>query len=524
MKELISISAGDWFLSFFSDFIGTPAILVGLFAMLGSILLRKKITDIILSFFKTAAGFIIIGAGATAVVGSLTNFQVLFSDLFNITGVIPNNDALAGNIFEVAPEIAQLGSIILVVAMVLNIVLAYGSRFKYIFLSGHVLFFMSVMLSGVMVLSGSLDVSKPGDFAIALISSGLILSLYMVLSCAANKRFVKQITGIDDITVAHTGTLSYVMSGWIGELVFKLKKGNKIRSTESVKFPKGLQFFRNTFASMAVTMLIVFMIVYIPSGIMYNTGIKELPIDLVERAAILKIFGPDATVNWFVLAILEAFTFAAGVEVILYGVRLAIGELVPSFKGISDKLVKNAKAGLDIPIIFPYAPNAVLIGFLSSLIAGGVGVGITIGLSQISYLSPLGQALPVVIPGIVAHFFLGAGSGVFGNTKGGILGCVIGSFLNGIIITLVPIVFIAAGWVSKGNLGWGDTDYLLGVIPGLITLIQNELAVKILLILIPGIAFVSLIADGLIKKFVFDKRKEHLLNIDKSQKFKSKNE
>lgn len=200
---------------------------------------------------------------------------------------------------------------------------------------------------------------------------------------------------------------------------------------------------------------------------MYNLGIKKLDPSSSEFGFINGLFGPDASINWLVRCIVDAFTFAAGVEILLYGVRMVIGELVPSFKGISEKLIKNSKAGVGCPIVFPYAPNAVLIGFLSSLLAGIIGVGITIGFNSINSI------IPVVIPGIVAHFFLGATSGVFGNTKGGIWGAIIGAFVRGLIITMVPVIFAIGNWVPLDpatnaplSLGWGDTDYLLGVIPG----------------------------------------------------------
>lgn len=513
----ISIDAGQWFLSFFRDFVATPAILVGLFAMFGSILLRKKFTDVIVSFFKTAAGFLIIGGGAGIVVGALSNFQILFEDLFGIQGIVPNNDAFAAWFFDAAPTIAQLGSIIMVVSMVLNIILAWTSRFKYIYLSGHVLFYMSVMLSGVMFLSG-FNFSLPGDYTIALIASSLLMACYMVLSCAMTRKYTERITGQTNISVAHTGNLSYFMGGLIGDLIYKIKKGN-VRSTEKINFPKGLQFFRNTFISMAITMLIVFLIVYLPEGIMYNTGLKHLPEAIKDASGNItnqniintlnNLFSKDAPVNWLVKCILDAFTFAAGVEVLLLGVRMVVGELIPSFKGISEKVIKDCKAGLDCPIVFPYAPNAVLIGFVSSIIGAIVGLGISIGINVGT--GGTSSIIPVILPGIVAQFFLGATTGVFGNSRGGIWGCMISAFLNGIIITMVPIVFSAASWSPlNSGLGWGDTDYALGFIPGILTISDNQILNRVLVILVPALIFVVLMIDGLLNKFIFAKKKAKL--------------
>ncbi len=69
-----------------------------------------------------------------------------------------------------------------------------------------------------------------------------------------------------------------------------------------------------------------------------------------------------------VYAIIMAITFAAGVFIILQGVRLILAEIVPAFTGFSEKLVPNARPALDCPVVYPYAPNAVLIGFLFSFL------------------------------------------------------------------------------------------------------------------------------------------------------------
>ncbi|MFS1165536.1 PTS transporter subunit IIC, partial [Aeromonas salmonicida] len=148
-----------------------------------------------------------------------------------------------------------------------------------------------------------------------------------------------------------------------------------------------------------------------------------------------------------------------GVYVILQGVRMVIAEIVPAFKGISDKLVPNAKPALDCPIVFPYAPNAVLIGFLSSFTAGLVGM-------VLLYL----LGLTVIIPGVVPHFFVGAAAGVFGNATGGRRGALLGAFANGLLITFLPVFLLPVlGDLGFANTTFSDADFgVVGILLGLI--------------------------------------------------------
>ncbi|WAM06100.1 hypothetical protein OM999_04520 [Mycoplasmopsis cynos] len=81
-------------------------------------------------------GFIILGGGAGVLVGSLTKFQPVFQAVYGLNGIIPNNDAFAGALSAALPTIASLGSIIMLVGMLMNIILALTSRFKYVYLSG----------------------------------------------------------------------------------------------------------------------------------------------------------------------------------------------------------------------------------------------------------------------------------------------------------------------------------------------------------------------------------------------------
>jgi PTS system ascorbate-specific IIC component len=150
----------------------------------------------------------------------------------------------------------------------------------------------------------------------------------------------------------------------------------------------------------------------------------------------------------------QALVFGGGVAVILLGVRTILGEIVPAFAGIAERVIPGAVPALDCPVAFPYAPNAVLVGFLASVVGGLVGFGIL--------WAGLGAALvvPLILPGMIPHFFTGGTAGVFGNATGGRRGAVAGGFVNGLIITLFA-AFLVPVMSAIGFQGttFGDADF-----------------------------------------------------------------
>src|SRR5699024_6261865 len=85
--------------------------------------------------------------------------------------------------------------------------------------------------------------------------------------------------------------------------------------------------------------------------------------------------------------------FTSGIYIIIMGVRMMLHELLHSFQEIANKLIPNAIPSLDVPVVFPFAPHAVVLGFFSSMIGGVVGMVILISLK-----------MTIVLPAIVAHF------------------------------------------------------------------------------------------------------------------------
>ena len=53
---------------------------------------------------------------------------------------------------------------------------------------------------------------------------------------------------------------------------------------------------------------------------------------------ISEFFKGETNTHWLVWAITKGLSFAGGVYIILSGVRLIIGEIVPAFRGIAEKL------------------------------------------------------------------------------------------------------------------------------------------------------------------------------------------
>ncbi|MBF0776874.1 PTS ascorbate transporter subunit IIC [Streptococcus azizii] len=413
-------------LDFLIDIAKTPAILVALIAILGLLLQKKPLSDIMKGGIKTFVGFLVVSGGAGIIQNSLQPFGQMFEHAFHLTGVVPNNEAV------VAVALTEYGtatSLIMLLGMIFNILIARFTRFKYIFLTGHHTLYMACMIAVIMSVAGFTSVGL-------IVMGGLALALIMTLSPAFVQKYMVQLTGNDKVALGHFSSLGYWLSGFIGGLV-----GDKSTSTEDIQFPKGLAFLRDSTVSIAISMSVIYMIVAFFAGGDY---IKE---------------NLSNGTNSMVYALTLGGTFAAGVFVILSGVRLILAEIVPAFKGISEKLVPNSKPALDCPIVYPYAPNAVLIGFISSFVGGIVSMFILIATGGV-----------VILPGVVPHFFCGATAGVIGNASGGVRGAVIGSFVQGILISFLP-VFLLPVMGSLGFTGstFSDADFgLSGIFLGLL--------------------------------------------------------
>ena len=416
------------------DFLGqqilnVPAYLIGIITAVGLIALRRSAGQVIGGGLKAAIGFLILGAGAGVVVASLDPLGRLILAVTGAQGAIPTNEVITAIASE---QYGAQSAYILVLGFIVMLLLARFTPLRYIFLTGHHMVFMSLLLTVVLSVGLGEDLGW-----LVVILGAVLLGVIMVVMPAFAQPWMRKITGDDTIAIGHFGTLGYIAAGAAGQAV-----GRRSRSTEEINFPQGLRFLRDSTVATALSMVLIYLVFAI-------WGLIALP-----TADALEIFGSENQGAYIMAAFGQALQFGVGVAIILFGVRTVLGELVPAFQGIAEKVVPGAKPALDIPIVFPFGANAVLIGFLASFLGGLV----TLVLIAV-WLNPA-FGLALILPGMVPHFFTGGGAGVFGNATGGRIGAAVGGFVNGVLITILPAVLLLVfGELGFANSTFGDADF-----------------------------------------------------------------
>ncbi|MBP9478291.1 MAG: PTS sugar transporter subunit IIC [Sebaldella sp.] len=399
-----------------NDILGQASILVALIAMLGLIAQKKSIGQTITGSFKTLLGFLVLIAGSSIIVGTLTFLGEIFQKGFNMRGVVTDVGAIAG---IAQKTLGKETALIMVLAFFINILVARFTKFKYIFLTGQASLWMATVCSVVGYMGGLRGLPL-------ILMGGIIAGLMAVLMPAIAQPVVRKITESDDIALGHYCTIGYLFEAGIAKLV-----GNKEHSTEDLKLPKSFEFLQDTYLSMMVVMIPIYLIPAIVAG----------PQVIAVHAG---------NMNYLVYSFLQAVQFVVGVYVLLSGVRLLLAEIVPAFRGIAMKIVPDAIPALDCPVLFPYAPNAVIIGFITTTIGSVLGM----------FILPL-FGLAIILPGMLTNFFAGGTAGIFGNAVGGRRGAIIGGIAHGFFITLLPALLLPLlGSFGFENVTFSDSDVI----------------------------------------------------------------
>lgn len=371
-------------LQFIVSFFTTPAIVIAVVALIGLLVQKKPASDIISGTIKTTLGFLILNIGAGAIVAALDPITKMFMQAYHLEGFVPFDELVVGS---VAAKLGRETALILGLGFLINLLLARFTPWKYIYLTGHMLW----IHAGCWAIALN-NLGLPSTAIIIL--GSIIQGLYTTLFPAMAQPFMRKITGSDEVAFGHGQTLLNVL----GALIAK-PFGNPEDSAENIQISEKWSFFRD----MAISMSLIMLIVAIPAALIAGKSFVEQELSGGQ--------------NYLIFSLLTALKFTGGVLVLLQGVRMFIAEMVPAFHGIATKVVPGAKPALDCPVIYPYAPNSLIIG----LISGSIG-------QVLAILLIAALKWPVPIPSMIVAFFASGSAAIFGNAVAGRKGAWIGGF------------------------------------------------------------------------------------------------
>lgn len=386
-----------------NNILRNPPILLGGVAMLGLCLQKKKIDDIIKGSLLAALGMFILQQGVGILVGAIVPVNQTIQTALGAVVEAGFNDQTFTTNYGGMIGIAML------FGFILHILIARFTPLKNIFLTGHFLWWIPFIFTAVGVENNFTGTKL-------IVFSAVLSAIYWSVIPYLLKSFVKAVTETDSFTLGHPAGILALVAGIVARYC-----GDKSKSTEDIKIPKSLSFFRE----IAITGGIVIFIMFLVLGVIFKDSLVTGEQGLILYAA-----------N-------QGLMFGAGLTIMLSGVRMIINQLLPAFQGIAMRLVPNAVPALDCPIIFSYKPNAVLIGFITAMLSSTFFIILAAKFHLFSV---------ILIPLIITSFFECGTAAVIAEGQGGLRGTIIGTLVASFV--MVVILGISVGVFSNTIFNW----------------------------------------------------------------------
>lgn len=412
---------------------GQPFLLMAIVVFIGYVAMKQKISKALMGAFKASIGILAMGMGSGALIA---NFGKLLTALQNATGIqgagLNTYPTMTAG-YEVMDAIlgsgtgAAWGIYTLLVAFILNILLVAMRKFtkiRAVYLTGNAMIVQAGISTFIVWKFLGLGMMP------TVIIASVVTALYWGICSTLLIEPTKKITGAD-FTVAHQQMV-------VDYIAYKLapKIGDPEKDDiEKKKMPESLNFLQDNMIATLLVMLISVVVIFLVIG--------GEQIDWLRSA---DGFNQGGLKNNVVFLLWIAITLTANIVVLLYGVRMFVGELMMSFKGISEKLLPGAVAGVDCAAIFGFAPKSVVLGLIFGALGQMLGL-----LCLLIFKSPI-----FLVPGFIPLFFDNATISIFANKFGGWKAAALICTVNG----LIQILGSAAAVAMTGLSWWqGSADY-----------------------------------------------------------------
>ncbi|MGI5330794.1 PTS ascorbate transporter subunit IIC [Actinomadura nitritigenes] len=389
IKDILTFLANNVF--------GQVPILIGLITLAGLILQRKRAEDVVAGALRATIGVVILFIGVDVFTGGLASFQTVLASAMGTTP--PHADHSLTDFLS-----KQGGTIALVItvaflAHVLIVRLFPAAR--YLYLTGHLMFWVST------VTVASLVTIAPGANQLTLVLCGAgFVAAYWTLQPLWMRPLMRRVMPDDRFGYAHTSSLACLITGYAARPLGSREK----HDTEKLTLPRQLSFFKDVNISTALIISVIMLL-----------GVAFADHGVVARAAAEM----DDKLSPWVWGLLVGLRFAGGIAILLYGVRMFLGEIVPAFKGFSDRVIPGTRPALDAPTVFPVAPTAVMLGFVTSTVVFLACLAVSAAAGWFTLAPPM-----------IMLFFVGGAAGLFGNVVAGWRGAVLGGVVSGLILAV----------------------------------------------------------------------------------------
>lgn len=404
-------------LEFFKQLLLEPTIIIGLLVGIGYALDKKSPVKIITGTVSAMVGLMLVLFGGSMFSDTFKPVVTAVSEHYGITGYLMDPYAMRAATQEgLGGNFGFVGYVFLI-AFLVNLLLVLFGKYtgaKGIFLTGNTGFAHAQAF--LWLISYWLGF----NWVVTIVVSGILLGIYWAIGTTLPIKAINKITDGGGFTIGH----NQMFGIWFFSKFAHIFGDAEKEDAENLSLPGWLGIFNHNVTAIAIIMTIF------TGGFLLTIGPSNVQA-LAENQ------------HWIIYIINMGLKFSMYMVILLQGVRMMVGEINQSFKGIQEKLIPNAIPAVDVAALLPFSANAATLGFIFT----------TFGTIFSIFLLVIFKSPIMVLPGFVPLFFAGGPIGVVANKYGGYKSVIICTFLLGIIQTFGSIWAIKLCGLPDG-IGW----------------------------------------------------------------------
>ncbi|MCD8148735.1 MAG: hypothetical protein LUE92_04035 [Clostridiales bacterium] len=302
--------------------------LPGLVAALYLLMKKKTFSEMAENVVKVMLGCYMILAGAWLSSLALGQISEALYQTFGVQGVVLNTEIFGSWLLA---DSENYGFLAFFTAFFINLLIARLTKKHYLYLTGHHLFFLSLL--AVSLLWMYLDIS----FLLAALAAGVVTGVYAWLSVRVGALTMRRLKPGSNAGLANSATGAALL----GSLTGWLTRGNQTAEA----------YGKNGRNAGAVTSMGVFTV---------------LALALLTKAGNGTLFTWDDIKECCILALL----YGAALSIITQGIRMCLRIFIQMFWDIGRSVLPEMIAGLDSTALVSYSPAAWQAGFVAAGITG----------------------------------------------------------------------------------------------------------------------------------------------------------